>query len=175
LGAQPGAEVLAHLEQRAGDAQADRVGLAAKPAAVHRDLHVELALGLGGRARASGRMPQHVAGQVLLQRAAVHLPVPAAGAEVDAGHRRLAAADGVVLLFGSHSSDAQKVRGSGFCAWCGCSGPAYTLSLWRICRPSAFLGSMPFTASSITRSGCLASISLKGMNFSWPMYPEWRK
>src|SRR6185436_208538 len=113
-------------------------------------------------------------GQVLLQRAAVHLPGARAGAEVDAGHRRLAAADGVIL-FGSHSCGAQKVRGSGFCAVCGCSGPAYTLSLWRICRPSAFLGSIPFTASSITRSGCLASISLKGMNFSCPMYPEWRK
>ena len=43
--------------------------------------------------------------------------------------------------------------GCGCCAWCGWSGPAYTLSLRSVFRPREFFGSMPRTAFSTTRSG----------------------
>src|SRR5258708_25323590 len=46
--------------------------------------------------------------------------------------------------------------GCGCCAWCGGSGPAYTLSLVSVLRPSVFLGSIPLPAFSTARSGCLS-------------------
>src|SRR5208337_1972012 len=46
--------------------------------------------------------------------------------------------------------------GCGCWAWCGRSGPAYTLSLRSVLRPSEFFGSIPRTAFSTTRSGLLA-------------------
>jgi len=44
--------------------------------------------------------------------------------------------------------------GDGFCATCGCSGPAYTLSLVARRRPRRFFGSIPTTASRTRRVGC---------------------
>ncbi len=43
--------------------------------------------------------------------------------------------------------------GSGFCAACGWSGPAYTFSLRSWARPSRLRGSMPLTARRMTSSG----------------------
>src|SRR5690606_10648887 len=54
-------------------------------------------------------------------------------------------------------------KGTGCWARCGCSGPAYTLSFFSMRRPSRFFGSMPRTAFSTARSGCLSSNSSYGM------------
>src|SRR5690348_11597473 len=69
--------------------------------------------------------------------------------------RYLALADGVP----AGCATWVMVKGVGCCAWCGWSGPAYTFSLRSMFRPSVFLGSMPLTAFSTSRSGRLASSS----------------
>ena len=50
-------------------------------------------------------------------------------------------------------------NGVGCCAWCGCAGPAYTLSFDSMVRPRLLCGSMPLMAFSTARSGCLSSRS----------------
>src|SRR5205085_12703096 len=73
-----------------------------------------------------------------------------AGAEENPGRRRLASARAVVLRCGQ---DYATSSACGCCALCGCSAPAYTLSLRYIALPSFVLGSMPKTASSTSRTG----------------------
>src|SRR6516162_1658363 len=65
-------------------------------------------------------------------------------------------------------------NGTGCCAACGWSGPAYTFSFRSMFRPSEFLGSMPRTAFSTTRSGCLAISSEYVTECIPPGYPECR-
>src|SRR5205814_10389443 len=76
-------------------------------------------------------------------------------------------------LFRAHDAPptpAVRLRGSGCCAACGCVGPAYTFSIcFTCCRDSVVFGSIPHTARPITRSGCLASSTLSGVNRSCPM------
>src|SRR5690606_20410709 len=52
-----------------------------------------------------------------------------------------------------------RAYGFGCCAACGCSGPAYTLSLRNWARPREFFGSIPRTAFSTARVGCFSSSS----------------
>src|SRR4051794_30261859 len=54
-------------------------------------------------------------------------------------------------------------NGWAFCAWCGCSGPAYTLSFFSIWRPRRFLGSMPHTDCSIARRASFSRSSPYGV------------
>src|SRR6266511_4348271 len=62
-------------------------------------------------------------------------------------------------LVSAHCAICLISNGTGCCAACGCSGPAYTLSFLMRRRPSLLCGSMPLTASSIARSGRLVSSS----------------
>ena len=57
---------------------------------------------------------------------------------------------GVAFLVEHQASTSM---GSGCCAACGWSGPAYTFSLRSWARPSRVRGSIPFTASRMTSSG----------------------
>src|SRR5579859_2283199 len=54
------------------------------------------------------------------------------------------------------------------CAACGWVGPAYTLSLRSICRPSVLWGSMPRTVCLMTRSGWRANRSPRATDFKPP-------
>src|SRR6266508_984092 len=62
-------------------------------------------------------------------------------------------------LVSAHCAICLISNGTGCCAACGCSGPAYTLSFLMRRRPSLLCGSMPFTASSIARSWRLLPVS----------------
>src|SRR5690625_3587613 len=64
--------------------------------------------------------------------------------------------------------------GNGWGCWAawGWSGPAYTLSLSFMARPSLFLGSMPWIAFSTTLVGCFSSIAAKGTDRTPPGKPE---
>src|SRR5262249_38059007 len=52
-----------------------------------------------------------------------------------------------------HAGICPSAMGSGFCAACGWSGPAYTASFEIICRPSRVFGSIPRMAFSTTSVG----------------------
>src|SRR4029077_6004614 len=109
---------------------------------------------------------QHFVREVAVERAAVDLEAARAGPQEHPGRGRLAASGAVILNLAhvaclsldsrarnSVYSAAATSKLSGCCAWCGCSPPAYSLSL-RIClRPSGPLGSMPHTASSTSLVG----------------------
>src|SRR6266511_3782977 len=57
--------------------------------------------------------------------------------------------------------------GVGCCAACGCSGPAYTLSICFTCwRDKVVFGNIPHTAFSMTRSGNLLITLLTGVKRS---------
>src|SRR5436309_215967 len=89
------------IDERAGDAVPHRAGLAGEPAAVHA--HAQVVLAVEARrpqGRGRERLP-HRAGEVLLQRPAVHPRGAVAGSEDDAGDRGLAlAGEGVRDLRG---------------------------------------------------------------------------
>ena len=68
----------------------------------------------------------------------------------------------------SHMGRSPSARGTGFCAWCGCSAPSYTWSLLAMARPSRFFGSMPFTAFSTTKRGRFSSRRAYGVSVSPP-------
>ena len=152
------------LDERAGDAVAERSGLAGGPASVDPCPQVEAPLGAGRAQRRGGRDAQGLAREVLLQGAPVDPRRAVAGTEDHAGDGRLALAGSEVLsdrgqfvpIYSSSGS------GSGFWASCGCSGPAYTLSFVICRRARRFRGSMPLTALRMTsvgrRSSCSASV-----------------
>src|SRR5690606_23142055 len=105
-----------------------------------------------------------LAAEEFIQRAAVDDDVARARTHEDARGGGLAAAGSVILcachldwflfdLVRSRRVVVQISSACGCCAVCLCSGPAKTLSLRNIARPSGFFGSMPFTASSMTFSG----------------------
>src|SRR5262249_21781458 len=122
--------------------------------------NVEGAECVGGRKRLLDVLNQRGSGEVIAERAAIDVPLPGAGREIDPGDAGLAAAHGLPSELRGNGRHAvtlleTRVNGLGCCAACGCSAPGYTLSLPRsFCLASEFFGSMPNTAFSITRSGC---------------------
>src|SRR3982750_2280792 len=159
------AVALVDLHERAGDGEAQRAGLTRLSAALDVGLHVVLAEVVGRGERLLDRAHERGAREVVAEGAAVDVPLARAGLEVQAADGLLAAADGVRRLVSHYllSLDV-KVRTWGCWAVCSCCAPAKTRSLLRsFWRPSAFLGSMPYTAFSMTRSGCLASIVANGV------------
>src|SRR5690606_560984 len=148
-----GAEVRVDLQQRAGDAELDGVGLAAGATALDGDDGVVAAGGVGVLEGLERLHAHQDATEVLLELTAVDGDAAAAGAEEDAGDGFLAPS-GAIELF--HQANSIFL---GCCASCGCAGPAYTLRRRMRRRPMRVLGSMPHTACSSTRSGCFASIS----------------
>src|SRR5512143_1771924 len=116
------------LAQGPRDAVADRPGLRADAAAVDRGHDVEAVVRLGDRERLLDDLLQGFdAAEVLVEAAVVQLELARAGAEVDAGDRGLALAGSAVLEGGCRaqgfSGSCYRLRGCGFCAWCGCLGP----------------------------------------------------
>ena len=61
--------------------------------------------------------------------------------------------------FVQKSSYASSESGCGFCASCGCASPAYTFRRRSCASRMRFVASIPRTAFSIKRSGCLSAIS----------------
>src|SRR5690348_159605 len=90
------------LDQRAGDAQADRAGLAGDAATGDRHLDVELAGALGQFQRLAHDHAGGLATEELLERLAVDFDGAAALAQEHAGGGGLAAASAVILL-GRHA------------------------------------------------------------------------
>src|SRR6185312_5311956 len=156
------------LDQRAGDAEADRAGLAGDAATRNVDLDVELVGHLGQFERLAHDHARGFAAEELVQRLAVDNDRAAALAQEHACGGGLAAAGAGILLQGRHDQISNAL---GCCAVCGCSVPRYTLSLRNIARPSGFFGNIPLTANSITRSGCVASRSLRLVVLRLPTYP----
>ncbi len=68
---------------------------------------------------------------------------------------------GLLLRRGLVGHQASISSGWGFCATCGCSGPAYTLSFVSCLRARRLRGIIPFTAILMISSGRRASISSK--------------
>src|SRR5438477_5699356 len=166
--------------QRPGDSQPHRARLPRHAAAPAVALHVERAERVGRGERLLNVGHERGPREIVAQRPAVDVPLPRAGGQIDARHARLAAPDRVPAQLrrdrGHASSPALSVRGWGCCAACGCVGPAYTFSICFTCwRDSVVFGSIPHTAFSITRSGCLESTVFTAVKRSCPMYPVWRK
>src|SRR6476469_4765164 len=139
------------LDQRAGNAEADRAGLAGVTAAFDRHQDVELVGRLGQLERLAHDHARGFASEEIFDRTLVDGDLAVALAQEHACGGRLAAA-GAVILGDCHV--CQISSGCGCWEACGWLGPAYTLSLRYIARPSGFFGNMPLTAVSITRSGC---------------------
>src|SRR5690606_13715205 len=99
--AQVGLQRLVVLDQGAGDAQADRTGLAGGAAAAGGDDDVELVAGLGQLQRLAHDHARGLTAEELVQRTAVDGDVAAALAQEHAGGGGLATA-GAVVLRGSH-------------------------------------------------------------------------
>src|SRR3954453_5790135 len=85
------------LDQRAGDAEAQRAGLAGDAAAGDRREHVELVGRFGQRERTPDLRAQRLGGEGLLERLVVDGQDPGAGSQENAGRRCLAPAGAVVL------------------------------------------------------------------------------
>src|SRR3954469_7493892 len=98
------AEVRVRLEERAGDAVAQRVGLGGDAATVHARDDVELRLEADGLERVADRLLQRVPGEEVLERPgaarvrARDAELARAGREVHTGHGALALADDVALV-----------------------------------------------------------------------------
>src|SRR5690606_24326350 len=109
--AQVGLQRLVVLDQRAGDAQADRTGLAGGAAAGGGDDDVELVDRLGQLERLAHDHARGLAAEELVQRTAVDGDVATALAQEHAGGGGLATASAVVLS-GSHrcALDVQRLR-----------------------------------------------------------------
>src|SRR6476646_9942401 len=154
--------------------EAQRARLSGLAAPVHVGPHIEGAEGVGGGQRLLDVLHQRGAGEIIAQGAALEVPRAGAGGQIPSGDTGLAATHRLPAEFGGGGHaltlDGVTENGLGCCAACGCSAPAYTLSLPRsFCRASEVLGSMPKTAFSMTRSGCLASRSRAAVIRSWPM------
>src|SRR6185437_15762428 len=127
-------------------------------------LHVEAAEGVGRGECLLNRRHEGRTREVVAQRAAVDVPLARSRLHVHAADAFLAASDGVNGALGHHSVSLLRLSTTGCWAACGCCASGYTRSLRRsFCRPSAFLGSMPNTAFSMTRSGCLESMEANGV------------
>src|SRR5690606_25702602 len=109
--AQVGLQRLVVLDQRAGDAQADRTGLAGGAAAGGGDDDVELVGRLGQLERLAHDHARGLTAEELVQRTAVDGDVARTLAQEHAGGGRLATA-GAVVLSGSHryALDVQRLR-----------------------------------------------------------------
>src|SRR6185437_1340883 len=163
-----------HLHERARHRQPQRAGLSAQATTLQMRLHIEAAQCVRGRERLLNGRHQRRTRKVIAQGTAVHIPFAGSRADVQAADGFLAPPNRVRQRPVGHYllSLLLRFRTVGCCAACGCSASGYTRNLRRsFWRPSAFLGNMPYTAFSITRSGCLASIVANGVNRSCPMYP----
>ena len=151
-----GAQLGIGLDERPGDAVAQRAGLAADAAAVQARAHVE-ALGLLGHDQGRGDDGAQVAArEVLLERASVDSDRAAARRQRHAGDRGLALAGAAIGRGLCHRSQSLRIaRAAALGCWasCGCVGPAYTFSLRSCARPRRLRGSMPRTACRMTSSG----------------------
>src|SRR5437879_888004 len=158
--------------QRPPDGEPQRPRLPRHPAAPHQRPHVERAERVGRRERLLDVRHERWPGEVIAQGALVDVPLARAGGQVHPRHAHLATPDRVPaqLRCDRGHAVAESTSGCGCCAACGCVGPAYTLSIcFTFWRDSVVFGNIPHTAFSITRSGCLASKTLSGVNRSCPM------
>src|SRR5262249_21144106 len=115
------AQLRIRFDEGAGDPVSDRSRLAGEPSAVDADAEVVLPFDAGDLERRDGdRLPDR-AREVLLERAAVDPRCAATGPQDHACDRGLALAGAAVLSDLAHWSASS---GFGFCASCGCSGPA---------------------------------------------------
>src|SRR5690606_35328381 len=105
------------LVQRAGDAQAQRTGLAGDAAAVDAGDHVEPALDVEQAERVVDELLVQLVREVFLQRPAVDGPLAAARHEPDPGDGLLAAAEG--LAGGRQRAALTGGRGVGFAGVAG--------------------------------------------------------
>src|SRR5438105_1875834 len=114
-----------HLKERARDAVRDRADLAADATAFDLHHRVEATRRAGDRERQEGLIGRTVASEVVIQRLSVHDDRTLAGYEADASDGRLSTPRALEVRQGLHDSVSLRI-GSGFCAACGCSAPAYT-------------------------------------------------
>src|SRR5690606_21105874 len=91
-------ESVVEIDQRAGDAVANRACLARLPATVHVDLDVEGRAVVGQRQRLANDHATGFAREVLVDRLAVDDDTAVAALQEDSRHRRLAPAGAVVVL-----------------------------------------------------------------------------
>src|SRR5438093_4938915 len=114
-----------HLEECARNAVRDRADLAAHAAAFDLDHGVEAACGAGDSERQQGLVGRAIASEVVVERFSVHDHGAFTRNEPDAGDGRLATPRALEVRQRFHDSDSLRI-GSGFCAACGWSAPAYT-------------------------------------------------
>src|SRR5206468_1235482 len=164
---------LVRQAQRPRDRESHRPRLPRHPTAPAQRPHVEGAERVGRRERLLNVRHERRPGKIVAQRPPVDVPFSGAGREIHARHADLAAPDRVPAQLrrdGRAHRASARLSGSGCCAACGCSGPAYTFSIcFTFWRESVVFGSMPHTAFSITRSGRFSRTFLTGANRSWPM------
>src|SRR2546427_7817761 len=164
---------LVRQAQRPRDRESQRPRLPRHPAAPAQRPHVEGAERIGRRERLLDVRHERRPGKVIAQRAPVDVPFSGARRQIHARHADLAAPDRVPAQLrrdGRAHRASARLSGSGCCAACGCSGPAYTFSIcFTFWRESVVFGSIPHTAFSITRSGRFSSTFLTGAKRSWPM------
>src|SRR5688572_8791926 len=123
--AQRGLQRLVVLDQRAGEPEADRAGLAGDATALDRDVDVELLLELRELERLAHDHARRLAAEERVERLAVDDDRALARLEEDARGRRLAAT-GTVILRSCHFDQFLRVwmsSGCGICAACGCDSP----------------------------------------------------
>ena len=154
-----GPQLGVELEQRPGDAQAERPGLARHPAAVDGGVDVVGLGGLGQPQRLGDDHPVGGRGEVVLEGLAVDRDGPLAGAEADAGHGLLAASGGLgegrrgtwcssrVLLVvratrrsGPSGARAPGSRAAGVLGGVGVLGAGVDLELGQLLAPQGVLG-----------------------------------
>src|SRR5687768_1613684 len=149
-------------------------GLTGLPAAIDVRLDIKRPERVGGGKRLLDVLHQRRPREVVAEGTAVDVPLAGARREVHSGDAGLAPAYRLPTKLGccchALALDGVTENGLGCCAACGCSAPAYTLSLPRsFCLAREVLGNIPNTAFSMTRSGCLASRSRAWVKRSWPM------
>src|SRR6266540_5518599 len=165
------ARLLPH--HRARDAEPHRAGLTGEPAADHTRLHVERPERVGRGERLLNVRHERRPREIVAQRPPVDAPLARPRRQIHARDAELAASDRVPAQLrcdpAAHLASTA-ASGVGCCAACGCSGPAYTLSICFTCwRDKVVFGNIPHTAFSMTRSGCFPSTFWTGVNRSCPM------
>src|SRR6185503_20152828 len=118
-----GAEVLVSLDQRPGDAVAHGARLAGDAAAVDPGTDVPGALRAADAQRGGGDRLQDLARKVRGQRLAIDHGLAGARRQDHPGDRVLPLA-GAAVHHGGLAAHERSSIGTGFCASCGCSGPA---------------------------------------------------
>src|SRR5690606_5681208 len=146
--AQLGLQGLVVLDQRTGDAQANRAGLAGGATALDRDLDVELVGRLGQLQRLAHDHARGLAAEEVLDRAIVDGDVAAALAQENARGGRLATAGAVILS--------------------GCHDFPLDLERLRLLGGVRMFGSMRLAAISITRSAWRSSAWARFSDFRLP-------